>query len=366
MQIKEMMKRRKSNKNELTTRSPKKKSPSELFRNDYFFEDKNPEMIVIASDTKPGPYGCNPSERPIEEYIQKGVVIINKPSGPTSHETAAYVKKILNVRTAGHSGSLDPVVTGVQPVMIDKATRAVGAIRLSGKEYICLLKLHRPVPKQLIQKTLYEFTGVVYQMPPVTSAVKRKLRKRKIYYIEPLEMAGTDVLIRVGCEAGTYIRKLCHDIGMALGTGAHMQELIRSKAGPFDETYMVSLQQLADAYYYLKEENDERQIRRIVLPMETAFSHLPKIIVKDSAVGALANGASLARPGIISLSSNIEKGEPVAVFSQKKEIISLSRAHMNTSDIIEKKSGFVASPLSVFMEENIYPKIWKKKKTKEP
>ncbi|WNY25418.1 tRNA pseudouridine synthase B [Methanolapillus millepedarum] len=331
----------------------------ELFRNDYFFSDKG-EMVCLT-EAAPGKYGTYPKDRPIREYIEKGVVVINKPSGPTSHEVAAFVRDILEANVAGHSGSLDPVVTGTQPVMIGKATRAVAALRLSGKEYICLMKLHRGVPKKRIESVLSEFVGGVYQMPPVRSAVKRAVRVRQIYYIEPLEITDTLVLMKVGCEAGTYIRKLCHDIGMALGVGAHMQELIRSKAGPFTDSEWVSLWELKDAYFDWKESGDESELRRVILPMESAFSHLPKIVVRDTAVDALCSGAFLARAGIVSYETSLQKGEMAAVFSQKGEIISLSVALMSPDEIQNSKNGFVAKPKAVLMEKGTYPSCWKHK-----
>lgn len=175
---------------------------------------------------------------------------IDKPRGPTSHEVAAWVKAILGVHTAGHAGSLDPKVTGLLPTLLGKATLAVPALRLSGKEYICHLKLHRAMPPQkLVRQVCEEFTGPIYQMPPIKSAVKRVIRVRTIYYLEVLEIEGTSVLFRVGCEAGTYIRKLCHDIGLALGCGGHMQGgLRRTKAGPFTEKTLITLHELKDAY----------------------------------------------------------------------------------------------------------------------
>ena len=285
--------------------------------------------------------------------------MINKPSGPTSHEVAAFVRDILEVKVAGHSGSLDPGVTGVQPVMIGKATRAVAALRLSGKEYICLMKLHRSVPEKMIRSTVSEFVGNVYQMPPVRSAVKRALRMRKIYYIDVLEIQDTLVLMRVGCEAGTYIRKLCHDVGLALGVGAQMQELVRSKAGPFTDERPVSLQELKDAYVSWKESGDESSLRELILPMESAFLQLPHIVVRDTAVDALCSGAFLAKSGILGYSSGIREGDMVAVFTQKGEIISLSTALVSPEDIQAMTHGFVAKPKAVLMDIHTYPKCWK-------
>ena len=339
------------------------KSEPELYRNDWFFAESG-DFVTLA-ESSAGKYGTFPNERPIEEYINKGVVVINKPAGPTSHEVAAFVRDILEVSVAGHSGSLDPGVTGVQPVMIGKATRAVAALRLSGKEYICLMKLQRTVPEKMIRSTVSEFTGSVYQMPPVRSAVKRALRLRRIYYIDILEIQGTYVLMRVGCEAGTYIRKLCHDIGLALGVGAQMQELVRSKAGPFTDSRPITLQELKDAYVIWKESGDESLLRELILPMEAAFSQLPRFVVRDSAVDALCSGAFLARPGIVGYSTNLKKGDLAAVFSQKGEIISLSIALMSPEEIAESEHGFAARPKAVLMEKGIYPAVWKNKAARE-
>jgi H/ACA ribonucleoprotein complex subunit 4 len=306
-------------------------------------------------------YGCSPEKRPILEFIQKGVVNIDKPKGPTSHEVAAWVKDILGVNTAGHAGSLDPKVTGLLPILLGKATRAVPALRLSGKEYICLLKLHREIPPKLVRKVCEEFIGPIYQTPPIKSAVKRVLRIRTIYYLEVLEIEGSSVLFRVGCEAGTYIRKLCHDIGLALGCGGHMQELRRTKAGPFTEKTLISLQDLKDAYVFWKEEGNESEIRRVVMPMESAVSHLPRILMRDSAVDAVCSGASLAIPGITSVDSNIKKGDLTALFTLKGELVALAKAEMNTEEILTASVGLAATPIRVMMEGGTYPKGWAKK-----
>ena len=340
------------------------KKEKESFRNDWFFA-KSGSFIELSEIRADGLYGTTPADRPILEYINKGVVVINKPSGPTSHEIAAYVRDIFGVSAAGHSGSLDPAVTGAQPVMIGKATRAVAALRLSGKEYICLMKLHRPVSDKLIRSAVSQFSGNVYQMPPVRSAVKRALRLRRIYYIDVLEIQEMYVLMRVGCEAGTYIRKLCHDIGLALGAGAQMQELVRSKAGPFDDSRLVSLQELKDAYVLWQEAGDESALRRLILPMESAFSHLPSIVVRDTAVDALCSGAFLAKSGVLGYSTNLQKGELVAVFTQKGEVVSLSTALMTPDEIQEATKGFVSKPKAVLMDKGIYPKVWKNRQMRE-
>jgi H/ACA ribonucleoprotein complex subunit 4 len=323
--------------------------------------EKERELIRKARAYSNPAYGCPPEKRPIREYIEKGVVNIDKPKGPTSHEVAAWVKEILGVARAGHAGSLDPKVSGLLPTLLGKATKGVPALRLSGKEYVCLLRLHRPVPAKEIRRVCKEFSGPLYQMPPVKSAVKRALRVRTIYYIDVLEIDGTHVLFRVGCEAGTYIRKLCHDIGMALGCGGHMQELRRTKAGPFTEETLITLQDLKDAYVFWQEDGDETELRRVVRPMESALSHLPKIILRDSAVDAVCSGASLAVPGIVSLDSDLKKGELAGLFTLKGEIVALAKAKMSTEEIMGASTGIAATTLRVMLEIGTYPKGWKSK-----
>jgi H/ACA ribonucleoprotein complex subunit 4 len=217
------------------------------------------------------------------------------------------------------------------------------------------------MPQKLVRKVCEEFTGPIYQMPPIKSAVKRVIRVRTIYYLEVLEIEGRSVLFRVGCEAGTYIRKLCHDIGLALGCGGHMQELRRTKAGPFTEETLVTLQDLQDAYVFWKEDGDESELRRVIMPMETAVSHLPKIILRDSAVDAVCSGAALAVPGITSLDANLKKGDLTALFTLKGELIALAKAEMGTEELLKASTGLAATSIRVMMEAGTYPKGWAKK-----
>jgi H/ACA ribonucleoprotein complex subunit 4 len=320
------------------------------------------DVFVKSEDSSGEKSGIRPEERPIQEYIQKGVVNLDKPAGPTSHEVTSWVKKILELEKAGHSGTLDPNVTGLLPVMLGHATKAVDALLTAGKEYICLMKLHTQVPEKELKSVFREFKGEIYQKPSIISAVKRETRVRNIYYLELLEVEDKNVLFRVGCEAGTYIRKLCHDMGMAMGTGAHMQELRRTKSGPFreDET-MITLHDLKDAYVEWKENGNEAMLRKVVLPMERALMHLPKLVIRDNAVDALCHGAGLAAPGVLTLESGIEKGDPVAVFTQKGEAVSFGVAQMKTLDILRAATGIVATTDRVFMEPGTYPKGWKAK-----
>jgi len=321
----------------------------------------NRELISISKSKTNLDYGCYPEKRPIKEYIEMGVVNIDKSKGPSSHEVTAWIKNILHIKKAGHSGSLDPKVTGLLPIMLGKATRLVAAIRLAHKEYVCLMRLHGNVSKKEVLRVCKEFTGQIFQTPPIKSAVKRQVRIRTIYYIDVIEVKSPFVLMRVGCEAGTYIRKLCHDIGLVLGCGGHMQELRRTKVGPFNEGTLSSLHDLTDAYHFWKENGDESHLRKIIMPMEHGLSHIPKIIIRDSAVDAICSGAKLAVPGIVSVEENINKDDLVCIMTQKNEAVSLSKALMSTNQIIDATQGYSAITERVIMNANTYPRIWKTK-----
>ena len=320
------------------------------------------ETIIKAEDPTDEKYGRKPCERPIEEYIQKGVINLDKPAGPTSHEVTSWVKKILQIEKAGHSGTLDPNVTGILPIMLGNATKAVDALLTAGKEYTCFMKLHDEMPVKQVKSILSEFTGDIYQKPSLKSAVKRETRIRTIYYIDLLECDGKNVLFKVGSEAGTYIRKLCNDIGFALGTGAHMQELRRTKSGPFrEDEKLITLHDLKDAFVEWKENNNEEQMRIIIRPMEEGLAHLPKIVIRDSAVDAICHGASLAASGVVSVQTGIIKGDLVAVFTQKGEVVSFGIAQKKSIDIQKASTGIMVNTDRVLMEPGTYLKGWKAK-----
>lgn len=320
------------------------------------FEKIKREVLIKKEAETSLDYGKRPEDRSVEELISYGVININKQAGPTSHQLSDHVKKILNINKAGHGGTLDPNVTGVLPVALDRATRVVQALLKSGKEYICLMHLHKEVDEKKIYETADSFVGKIKQIPPIRSAVKRQEREREIYYLKILEIDDKDVLFKVGCEAGTYIRKLCFDWGKKLGTGAHMQQLIRTKLGIFNDKNWFSLVDLKDAYVDWKEKKNEK-IREIILPFEKAVEHLGKIWVFDSCVNNLCCGSDLYVNGISKLNSNINKDELVAVLSLKNELILLGKAMMNSKEMTEKKEGAAVKTDAVFMEREIYPRI---------
>ncbi len=211
-----------------------------------------------------------------------------------------------------------------------------------------------------MKNVLEEFQGTVYQRPPVRSSVKRRLRTRAIYYIDYLEMEDRNVLFKVGCEAGTYIRKLCYDVGEVLGCGAHMQELRRTRVGSFvEDEKLVTLHDVSYIFSQWQETKDERLLRKFVYPMEKALELMPKIYVRDSAVAALCHGAHLAAPGVLSLDSGIRIGDAVAVFTQKGEAVALSKAVVSSESVLKMDHGFVAKTQRVLMPRGLYPKMWR-------
>lgn len=249
-------------------------------------------------------------------------------------------------------------MTGVLPVTLGDATKVVQALLQGGKEYVCVMKLHRDTDEEKVRNVLKEFEDILYQRPPLRSSVKRQLRTRRIYYLDFLEMQRRNVLFRVGCEGGTYIRKLCFDIGEVLGCAAHMQELRRTRAGPFTENDSVTLHDVAYWFGQWQETKDESILKKFILPMETALALTPKIWIRDSAVDAVCHGASLMAPGIVSLETGIYKGVLVAILSLKGEIIALGNATASSEEILTMNHGIVAKTERVLMPRSTYLKCW--------
>jgi H/ACA ribonucleoprotein complex subunit 4 len=251
-------------------------------------------------------------------------------------------------------------VTGVLPITLEESRKVVQALLYSGKEYVCLMKWHGNVPEERVKEVLKEFEDTIYQRPPLRASVKRRLRTRKIYYNEFLEMSGRNVLFKVGCEGGTYIRKLCYDIGEVLGCGAHMQELRRTRAGPFTENERIAtLHEVAYWFREWQERKDDEILRKFIQPMEKALALIPKIYIRDSAVDAICHGASLTAPGVLSLETEIKMGSIVVILTLKGEAVALARATTPTEEILNMNHGIVAKTERVLMPRGTYPKCWK-------
>ncbi|AFH42481.1 MULTISPECIES: RNA-guided pseudouridylation complex pseudouridine synthase subunit Cbf5 [Fervidicoccus] len=229
----------------------------------------------------------------------------------------------------------------------------------SVKEYVCVMELHDEVNNEELKRVIEMFKGRIYQRPPVRSNVKRRIRIRKIHDIELLERKGNHVLMRIKCDAGTYMRKLCHDIGLLLGVGAHMRELRRTVSGPFTEDHAVRMQELSEAIYLWKNYGNDSALRKMILPVELSTCILPKILVKDSAISSLLYGAPLAKGGVAAYSEDLQTNKIAAVFTSKIELIGIYEILNNPKK--NKNGKVVGRPLAVIMERNSYPKNWGKK-----
>jgi H/ACA ribonucleoprotein complex subunit 4 len=329
---------------------------------DFKLPSDEPEQLLIKSQENSDPnYGCEPEKRNIKDLLLYGVINLDKPSGPTSHEVVSWVRKILGISSAGHGGTLDPKVTGVLPCALGKATRVLSALLNAGKEYVGVMYLHSPEKRNRIEKIFKLFTGKIYQRPPIKSSVVRKLRVREIYYSEVIDIKDNHVLFRIGCEAGTYVRKFCFDLGEALCSGAHMLELRRTRVGDFKESdNLISLQNLKDAFTVYQSGGDDYYLKKLIYPMEKMVSHLPKIYVRDTAVDALCHGADLASAGVCFIDARIKKNMLIALMTLKKELIGFGISMKNAMQIYKAKSGILIKTNKIFMERGIYPR-WDEK-----
>jgi tRNA pseudouridine55 synthase len=240
-----------------------------------------------------------PDERSPEDRRAFGVVNLDKPPGPSAHQVAGWVRDLVGVDRAAHAGTLDPKVTGCLPILLGDATRLAQVFLEGAKEYVAVLELHGPAPDDL-DAVLAAFEGAIHQKPPKKSAVARRLRVRTIHALDVLDVEERRVLCRIRCESGTYVRKLCHDLGLALGTGAHMGDLRRVGTEPFDDTDLVSLHDLTDALAFA-EDGDTAPLADAVQPAERALVHLPRVTIAPSAAREVAEGAPVYAPGVRSI-----------------------------------------------------------------
>jgi len=286
-----------------------------------------------------------------------GIIVVDKPRGPSSHQVAAWVGKMVGCQV-GHSGTLDPQVSGLLLIMLGNAVRLAPLLLQHDKEYVCLMRLHGDVEKANIEKIAAEFTGRLYQRPPRKSAVKRNLRIRSVQELEILDIQERLVLFRAKCDAGTYIRSLCHHMGLVLGVGAHMIELRRTRSGSFGEDSMYTLHDVQDACYAAAAE-DRTALGGMVLSVDGAVPDLPKIVVRDTAIDAICHGAKLAGVGVISY-TEFQKNQTVTLLTQKNEFICLGKTLIPSSSFKPGAPGLVVMPTTVFMPPGTYPRGWTK------
>ena len=323
-------------------------------------------LTVVDQDLTDDEYGTYYDKRNLEQLLNYGLILLDKPPGPTSHETVAWTKRILKIPKIGHSGTLDPQVSGVLPLGLGEATKALGVLLLGPKEYHALGRLHSMPSKEKLKEILQMFTGEIFQKPPQRSSVLRRTRTRHIYELELLEQKERLMLVRVLCEAGTYIRKLFYDIGEVLGPGASMIELRRTRVDQFNESSkLVTLHELANAFALWEEKKDDSKLLEMIRPIEDALSEIKAVVIRDSAVDALCHGAQLAVPGILQISPSLKKGDLVGIYTQKGEVVALAESSYSESEILDLTKGYAFQTKRIIMAPNTYPKNWRTKPTKE-
>ncbi len=291
-----------------------------------------------------------------------GVINLDKPANPSSHEVVAWIKRMLRVEKTGHSGTLDPKVTGCLIVCIDRATRLVKAQQSAGKEYVGIVRLHSAIENETkLYKAVETLTGALFQRPPLIAAVKRQLRIRTIYESKLLEYDPARHLgvFWVSCEAGTYVRTLCVHLGLLVGTGGHMQELRRVRSGILSENQnLVTMHDILDAQYQYDQSKDETYLRRVVMPLEVVLTNYKRVVVKDSAVNAICYGAKLMIPGLLRFADDIDVNDEIVMITTKGEAIAVGIAQMTTSVMATVDHGVVAKIKRVVMERDTYPRRW--------
>jgi H/ACA ribonucleoprotein complex subunit 4 len=320
------------------------------------------QLHVRTAHYTPIPCGMSPLKRSLLEYVRYGVINLDKPANPSSHEVVAWIKKILRIDKTGHSGTLDPKVTGCLIVCLDRATRLVKAQQSAGKEYVGIVRLHSAIENvSVIHKAIDTLTGALFQRPPLISAVKRQLRIRTIYESKLVEYDAERHLgvFWVSCEAGTYIRTLCVHLGLLTGTGGHMQELRRVRSGILSENEnLCTMHDVLDAQHMYDQSKDETYLRRIVMPLEVLLTNYKRVVVKDSSVNAVCYGAKLMIPGLLRFADGIEVGDEIVMITTKGEAVAMGIAQMTTAVMATVDHGVVCKIKRVIMERDTYPRRW--------
>ena len=296
----------------------------------------------------------------VEDRLRDGAfLLLDKPRGPSSHQVTALARDLLGVPVAGHAGTLDPNVSGLLWVGVGPALKLLPLVLEFPKRYIASVVLHGRAPARDVERVLAEFTGPIYQTPPVRSAVKRERRVRTIHRLELVETDGPRLLLDITADSGTYVRTLAVDLGEALGLGGHMEELRRVATGPFRENESVSLATLADAAA-ARAGGDPAPMLALLHPIEEVWREFPAIVVKDAAASALAHGAGLASGGILALPKPFSRGARVALVTRSGELVATGVALRGSGEVSEVKHGWVVDETRVFVDPARFPALWHK------
>jgi H/ACA ribonucleoprotein complex subunit 4 len=265
----------------------------------------------------------NRKQKTISELLEFGIINIDKPSGPTSFEISNFIKRTLNLRKTSHFGTLDPKVTGVLPVALNRACKLTGYFIGEDKEYVGIMRMHEEIEMRKIQEIINKkFVGKIKQTPPVKSRVARREREREIKKFELIEKLEKDILFQAEVQGGTYIRKLIDDLGKEIGIGAHMLELRRTRAGIFEEDNKeypsVNLYDFEKAVKEYKE-GKEKLLRKMIISGEIVFRLYEPIEIKKESLKQIYTGKPI-RQEYLKEKYSLEKEKIISVFCEGKFI----------------------------------------------
>lgn len=316
------------------------------------------KLILDSKAETNNAIGGHPDSRSVEQRLASGFILLDKPAGPTSHQVASWVRDLFGLERLGHGGTLDPFATGVLPLLAGKSMKVTKKILTHKKTYIAIFRCAEEPDDTSLGTAMSRLTGRVYNVPPEISAVKVQVRTRKISNFEIIERNGNDILTRIDCEAGTYVRTMARDLGLMLGYKVELKELRREKSGRFELSKCVTLQEVADAYWLWKECDKPEALLKMIHPVEKLVLDLPAAHVKDSAAAAIAHGAPLLRPGIVDVDGGVSSGKEIAIFTLKDELVGIVKLTVDTNQLPNMDSGEVARPSMVLLEQDLYPRRW--------
>jgi H/ACA ribonucleoprotein complex subunit 4 len=303
---------------------------------------------------------------PVAARLAEGAfLLIDKPRGPSSHQVTAWARDLLGVATAGHAGTLDPNVSGLLWIGSGPALKLLPLVLEFPKRYIGVVTFHARVPARELARLAEEFTGPVFQTPPVRSAVKRERRVRTIHRLRLVESDGPRTIVDVVADSGTYVRTLAVDLGEALGVGAHLEELRRIATGPFDEGAALSLTALADAVEAHRA-GDPAPLLRALHPIREVWQEFPTIVLKDGAASAIAHGAGLASGGIARVARPFARGHHVALVSGAGELVATGVARYDAAEATHVPHGWVVGGTRVFVDPARFPALWQRAASARP
>jgi len=297
---------------------------------------------------------------PVADRLAAGAfLLVDKPRGPSSHQVTAWARDLLGLGTAGHAGTLDPNVSGLLWIGAGPALKLLPLVLEFPKRYVAAVRLHGPVAKPELERVLAEFTGPVFQTPPVRSAVKRERRVRSIHHLTLVEVERSFLLLDLVADSGTYVRTLAVDLGEALGVGGSLQELRRVATGPFEERRAVPLTALADAAA-LRAAGDPAPLLALLHPIEEVWREFPTIVLKDGAASAVAHGAGLASGGILAVPRAFARGAHVVLLTRSGELIATGVAEHDSAALASVRHGWVVGGTRVFVDPARFPALWQR------